>query len=161
MEAGSGGGYGGRGIQQPAEEEVSLQPEWRRRSGSGGGRGENLILQPEWRRPKPTGSPSNPVEAPRKEEEKEMLLQPEWKRSNPSPSPSPSVWEPEWRRSRSTTTAYPWNQNYGVRKPGGSSPSGGVERARDLNESWRTAPPAPGSTFNILYFSYLLSLLHN
>ncbi|KAK7331235.1 hypothetical protein VNO77_25454 [Canavalia gladiata] len=65
----------------------------------------------------------------------ELSLQPEWRR--PSRREQELVLQPEWRRSR--PTAFPWNQNYGVRKPGGTS-SGGVERGRDLNDSWRPAP---------------------
>lgn len=128
-------GYGGRRIPQPTEE-VSLQPEWRRRSGSSV-RSDNLILQPEWRRGRPTGPTSEPhnpdsggeVRKVEKEEEKEVLLQPEWRRSRPT-----------------ATFAYPWDQNYGVSKPAASS-SGGVQRGRDVNESRRAAPPS--GIFNI------------
>ncbi|XP_004486430.1 protein argonaute 2-like isoform X2 [Cicer arietinum] len=144
MEAGDS--YGGRGTQQPTEE-VSLQPEWRRRTASSG-REQNLTLQPEWRRGKPIASPSpsgagDEAQKKENEQENEVLLQPEWRSSKPNAS---SVWEPEWRRSRSTattstTSAFPWNQNYSVRKPVGSS-SGSVQRdSRNFDQSWRNAPP--------------------
>lgn len=133
MEAGDS--YGGRRIPQPTGE-VSLQPEWRRRSGSSV-RSDNLILQPEWRRGKPTGSTSEPrnpdsggeTRKVEKDEEKEVLLQPEWRRSRPT-----------------ATFAYPWDQNYVVPKPVASS-SSGVQRSRDMNETRRTAPPS--GIFNI------------
>jgi hypothetical protein len=141
----SGDGYGGRKETQQPSDEVSLQPEWRRRTASAGIE-QNLTLQPEWRRGRSTASPSPSGagdEVQNKEEEKkeEILFQPQWRSSKVNAS---SVWEPEWRRSRSNTTAtvtaYPWNQNYGVKKPVGSS-SGGVQRGRNIDESRRNDPP--------------------
>lgn len=146
MEA-AGEGYGGRGTQQPSDE-VSLQPEWRRRTASTG-REQTLTLQPEWRRGKPTASPSpsgTGDEGEKKIEEQKKEL--EWRSSKVNAS---SVWEPEWRRSRSdtsaTATAYPWNRNYGVKKTVGSS-SGGVHRDRNVEELQRNAPSS--GIFNIL-----------
>lgn len=149
MEAGDG--YGGRGTQQPSDE-VSLQPEWRRRTASTGREQQNLTLQPEWRRGRSTETalPSSSRagdEAQKKDEEqkKEVILQ------------------PEWRRSRSTTTtaatAYPWNQNqnYSVRKQLGiRSSSSGVQRSRNIDESWRNAPP-PG-IFSIPFRNHVIAL---
>ncbi|XP_050873224.1 protein argonaute 2 isoform X2 [Lathyrus oleraceus] len=130
----SGDGYSGRGTQQP-NDEVILQPEWRRRTASTGGE-QNLTLQPEWRRGRSTAtalpSPSHAGDEAQKkdgEQKKEVILQPEWRRS---------------RSTTTTATAYPWNQNqnYGVRKPfGSSSSSSGVQRSRNIDESWRNAPP--------------------
>jgi len=123
MEA-AGDGYGGRRTQQPTNE-VSLQPEWRRRTASTG-REQNLTLQREWRRGKPTASPSPSgagYEGEKKVEEQKKEL--EWRSSKVNAS---SVWEPEWRRSRSgtsaTTTAYPWNRN--VDESQRNAPSSGI-----------------------------------
>ncbi|CAJ2658055.1 unnamed protein product [Trifolium pratense] len=138
----SGDGYGGRKETQQTSDEVILQPEWRRRTASTG-RDQNLTLQPEWRRGRSTASPSpsgagDEVQKKEEEQKKEILFQPEWRSSKVNAS---GVWEPEWRRSKSTATAtaYPWNQNYGVRKSVGSS-SGGVQRGRNIDESRRNAP---------------------
>ncbi|CAI8590442.1 unnamed protein product [Vicia faba] len=132
----SGDGHGGRGTHQPSDE-VSLQPEWRRRRTASTGREQqNLSLQPEWRRGRSTATtpPSSSRagdEAQKKDQEqkKEVILQPEWRRSRST-------------ATTTTATAYPWNQsqNYGVRKSLGSS-SSGVQRSRNIDESWRNAPP--------------------
>lgn len=151
METGAGGGgkgqQGGKtgiGIPQKPPEEPNLRPEWRRPTRTE----QDVVLQPEWRRPRPSAplsEPSNRVV------EEELLFQPEWRRSKPSASAianaNASVWEPERRRSRPTATAFPWNQNYGVRKGMASSSGGGggVERRGDPNDLWRRpAPPATG-----------------
>ncbi|KAL2970134.1 hypothetical protein AAZX31_15G121400 [Glycine max] len=152
METGAGGGgkgqqggKTGRGIPQKPPEEPNLRSEWRRPTGTE----QDVVLQPEWRRPRPSAplsEPSNRVV------EEELLFQPEWRRSKPSASAianaNASVWEPERRRSRPTATAFPWNQNYGVRKGMASSSGGGggVERRGDPNDLWRRpAPPATDS----------------
>lgn len=135
METGDGGKR-----TQPPPEEVTLQPEWRRRSG----KPEDVVLQPEWRRPRPSPEPRQQEQQP----------EPEWRRS--TPTPTTTVWEPEWRRSRRSSS----NQ-----KPLGSSSGGGVERVRDLNDSWRRAPSsasAPGMfrQFSIQTHAFLFYLAY-